>query len=128
MLTALFFASIWLGVMVLFIVVMHAKVIVAEQELTLFWKVHLYPLAAVGILLDWVFNWSFGVVMFAELPPITWEPVGRFSLPIPELLFSSRVGRHVEHSSGWRLKLALFWARQLNQIDPGHIRTRFALR
>lgn len=102
-------ALIWYAVMILFIAAMHAKVVSRGPGLTLFWKVHTYPMAALGILLDAVFNLTFGTVMFAEIPR--------------ELLFSTRVERHFRKGGDWRHLLALWWARQLNQMDPGHIRT-----
>jgi hypothetical protein len=105
---AISLALTWYAVMILFVAAMHAKVIARESRLTLFWKIHLYPMAALGILLDAVFNLTFGLVMFAELPR--------------EFLFSTKVERHFRTSEDWRHKLALFWAKQLNRIDPGHIR------
>ena len=101
-------AGIWLGVIWAYIAVMHAKAVNERTGLSLFWKVHVLPLAVVGITLDFVFNMTFGTVMFRELPH--------------ELLFSSRVQRHVRNG-GKRFALAVFWARQLNTFDPGHIKT-----
>lgn len=46
---------------------------------------------------------------------------GAYVLLMRELLFSSRVQRHVRKSGGWRLGLATFWARNLNVFDD-HIR------
>lgn len=101
-------AGLWLGVVWAFVAVMHGKARMESGDLTLFWKVHLFPLAAVGVVLDCAFNVTFGTAMFLELPR--------------ELLFSSRVQRHFRRSHDWRFSLAQFWAKQLNQMDPGHIR------
>lgn len=102
-------AGVWFGVIWAYVAVMHAKM--RLPELTLFWKVHMLPLALIGLALDLVFNYTFGWLMFLEWPWSTGEP-----------LFSGRVQHHYRHGDGWRLKLASFWARQLNQMDPGHIR------
>lgn len=105
----------WIGVVWAFVAVMHGKARMESGELTLFWKVHLLPLAAIGVVLDVAFNFTFGVVMFAELPR--------------ELMFSSRVQRHynggttLRPSSPWQVALARFWGRQLNQMAEFHIRS-----
>jgi hypothetical protein len=98
--------SLWVSVIWAFIAVMHAKLIVEREKLTLFWRVHMVPLALVGIVLDALFNLVFGTIMFRERPH--------------ELLFTSRVKRH-SLGSGRRKRLADWWARNLNQIDPGHV-------
>lgn len=90
-----------------FVAVMHAKA--RYSDLTLFWKINLAPLAFIGLIVDWlVFNWVFGTIMFLEVPK--------------ELLLTSRVKRHYRESKGWRLRVATWWRRNLNIIDPGHIR------
>ncbi len=99
--------GLWFGVHWAFIAVMHAKAVSERQGLSLYWKVHILPLALVGLALDAAFNLTFGTVMFRELPH--------------ELLFSSRVQRHVR-SGGKRFGLATFWARTLNTFDPDHIK------
>jgi hypothetical protein len=91
-----------------YIAVMHAKAVNERDGLSLFWKVHVLPLALLGLLLDAAFNLTFGVLMFRELPH--------------ELLFSSRVQRHVSVGHGQRFGLAMFWARQLNTFDQDHIK------
>lgn len=99
--------AIWFGVAWSFVAVMHGKHRMQQGGLTLFWKVHLLPLGVIGVLLDWAFNWTFGF-MFVDWPK-NWSE-----------LFSHRVQRNMT-VSGWRGRLAKFWARQLNQMDPGHI-------
>jgi hypothetical protein len=97
---------LWFGVHWAFVAVMHAKAIERAQGLTLYWRVILYPLAAIGLTLDAAFNLTFGTLMFRELPH--------------ELLFTARCQRHAR-GAGRRQRLALWWARQLNQFDTGHI-------
>lgn len=99
--------AVWFGVHWSYVVVVHAKAVLERQGLSLYWKVHILPLAVLGLLLDFAFNVVFGTVMFRELPH--------------ELLFSSRVQRHCRNE-GRRLRLALFWKRQLNTFDPDHIK------
>lgn len=99
-----FFVTLWA-----FVATMHLMHIMKRDGVSLFWKVPLFPLSLVGLLLDWLlFNWVFGTLLFRELPR--------------ELLFSSRIQRHVRESGGSRLRIALFWKRILNQIDERHIR------
>lgn len=100
----------WFTLAGAFILVMHAKFLMEKGMLTLFWKVHVLPWLAIGLVLDIGFNLIFGWIVFAESP-----------LP-RELTFSSRVQRHYRFSDGWRERVAVFWATQLNAIDPGHIR------
>jgi hypothetical protein len=102
-------ALIWLGALWLYVLIMGARAAQQRGRLTLFWQLHLYPLAIAGLLLDVAFNLTFGL-MFLELPH--------------ELLFSSRVERHYRGSRGWRLRLAEFWARNLNVFDQKHITRR----
>lgn len=98
-------AGVWFGACWSFVAVMHAKVVIERGGLSLFWKVNIAPLAVLGLLLDAAFNVTFGTVLFRELPR--------------ELLFSARVQRHWRADKGDRM--AAFWARQLNAIDPDHV-------
>lgn len=101
--------AVWLGVHWSYLAVMHAKAVFERQGLSLYWKVHILPLAVVGLGLDLLFNVVFGTLMFRELPH--------------ELLFSSRVQRHVRRQpADWRRDLAMFWARALNTFDADHIK------
>lgn len=96
---------IWFGTCWSFVAVMHAKALMQRGELSKFWKVNLAPLAVLGLLLDAVFNVTFGTLLFHELPR--------------ELLFSARVQRHWRADKGNRM--AAFWADTLNQMDHDHI-------
>ena len=99
--------GLWFGVTGIYVMSMHAKKLRDEGKLNLFWTVNILPWAFVGLILDALFNATAGTVMFASLPR--------------ELLFSSRVQRHVLDDS-WRGHVARFWKRQLNQIEPNHIK------
>lgn len=91
--------ALWFGVHWAFVGLMYAKTL----KLTLYWKVMLAPLAVIGFALDVAFNVVFGTLMFRELPH--------------ELLFTDRVKRHFADGD----RLAAWWARNLNLVDPGHI-------
>lgn len=97
-------AALWLGVCWSFVAIMNAKRVLNTEGLSLFWKVTLVPLAVIGLVLDAVFNLTFGTAMFLELPR--------------EMLFSARVQRHYLKGS----RLAAWWKVQLNLFDEHHIR------
>lgn len=100
-------ALAWFVLMGSFVLVMRAKRLLNEDgELSLFWLVNILPWAAVGLLLDLAFNATAGSIMYLEVPR--------------EWLFTSRCKRHKD-DAGWRGHVARWWARQLNQIDPGHV-------
>lgn len=118
-----------------FMLVMHAKVMLEQGRLTLFWKACVLPWAIVGVLLDVAFNVVLGWLIFGESPihaardllvALFYALIGRWlgimAPPKVELMFSSRVKRHSRTAAGWRLRVAEWWARQLNAVDPGHIR------
>lgn len=98
--------GVWFGVHWGYVIAMSAKDALAAGRLTLYWKVMLLPVAVVGLLLDFVFNYIFGW-MFLAIP----RPV----------LFSGTVQHHYRKSAGWRLKLAQFFAKNLNVFDD-HIK------
>jgi hypothetical protein len=99
------FVVLWLGVHRAFVAVMHARA--RRAELTVYWKINLWPLAAIAFVLDVAFNVTFGTLMYLELPR--------------ECLFTTRCKRHFRGEEGWRQRLAVFWQKQLNILDPGHI-------
>jgi len=105
-------AGLWMATMIFFIAIMHCKKLLDDQteEFTLFWKIHIVPIGIVGVVLDILFNIFIGSVIFLERPH--------------ELLFTARCARHKRYVLGqavtWRMRLARFMCRQLNQIDPGH--------
>jgi hypothetical protein len=81
---------------------MAAKDAIDSGKLTLYWKVMLLPAAVLAALLDVVFNYTFGW-MFLAVP----QPV----------MFSSTMQWHFRNSTGWRLSLSKFFARNLNVFD-----------
>lgn len=102
--------GLWFGVAWAFVGVMHAKVLYERGDLGVFWLVTILPLAIVGLLLDFVFNQALGWLIFGRWPWHRWRP-----------LFTSRVKWERANASGWRLKVAMWWQRQLNRIDAGHV-------
>ena len=104
----LYTVLVWFGVHWGYVMVMSAK----RKDLTLYWKVMLVPGAVIEGILDFVFQFSFGWIMFLETPfHRGW-------------LFSNRVQYHADESFDWRYTLALWWAKQLNLFDPGHIKIK----
>jgi hypothetical protein len=97
--------AVYFGVHWSYVAIMAAKA--KRAQLTPYWYAVLTPLIVIGFVLDILFNLTFGL-MFLEKP--RWE-----------LMFSSRVQRHYRHSTGWRKRLAVFWARNLNVFDD-HIK------
>jgi hypothetical protein len=76
-----------------------------EQKENLTWesKIFAYPLAAIGVTLDFLYNVVYGSVMFLE-PPKEW-------------LLTKRLNRHIEENgSSWRGKLATWFCTHL--LDP----------
>lgn len=98
---------IWPVLIYGYALIVFAKSRTDQAPMPLFWKVHLYPLALIVLLLDFAFNYTAGF-MFLEKP----EPY----------LFSQTVQYHYRNSGGWRGKLAGFWKGVLNWPDPTHIR------
>jgi hypothetical protein len=98
--------ALFMGVHWCYVLVMAAKAARDAGKLTPYWKAILCLPAITGLVLDFAFNYSFGW-MFAAKPR--------------RYLFSNTVQYHYRHSSGWRLWLATFWARNLNVFDD-HIR------
>ena len=103
------FVVVWFGVHWLYVVAMSAKRAIAADKLSTYWWLMLAPAAALGVVLDVTFQYTFGWLMFVETP---------FR---GGLFFSGRVQHHFRHGDGWRLDLARFWARQLNVFDE-HIK------
>lgn len=102
--------TIWVGVHAAYPAVMAAKAAMEQDTLTLYWRVNLLPIALVGVLLDVAFQFTFGWLIFLETP---------FR---GGLMFSGRVQHHFRHSTGWRQRMAVFFARNLNVFDSEHIR------
>lgn len=98
--------AVWFGVHWMYVIAMSAKDAIAADKLTVYWWVMLAPAAAIGVLLDFTFNYTFGLMFIAKPRPY---------------LFSQTVQHHYSHGEGWRIELARFFARQLNVFDD-HIK------
>lgn len=72
-----------------------------KDTLTIETKVFAYPLAAVGVLADFIYNAFVGTVLFLELPQ--------------EYLLTKRLKRHLERDN-WRGALSRWLCRHL--LDP----------
>lgn len=103
-------AGLWFVVHWLYVLAMSAKAAIQRDALTPYWWVMLAIPALLAAVLDFVFQFTFGWVMFLETP----FRGGAF--------FSGRVQHHYRNSDGWRRELAGFWARNLNVFDAGHIK------
>lgn len=103
---ALTVVAIFLGVHWLYPLAMTAKHAYRDGRITKYWLVILALPIALGVVLDFAFNYTFGFMFLAKPRPV---------------LFSGTVQYHYRNSDGWRLSLALFWANQLNVFDE-HIK------
>lgn len=101
---------IWVSIIWLYPAGMHAKKARKDGRLTKFWVVNLYPMMAYATVCDVAFQYTFGWMFFDLFHLGAWHPA---ITP----LFSGRVQWHCDRSTGWRLKLALWWAKQLNVFD-----------
>lgn len=99
-------ALLWSTLVACFISSMYVHKLRREGTLTLFWLASMVIPATAGVALDALLNLTAGTVLFLELPR--------------ELLMTQRVQRHVNESSG-KSRVAMWWARQLNVIDAGHV-------
>lgn len=73
-----------------------------RDKLTTTAKVVAYPILGIGLVLDVIYNFVVGSILFVEAPQ--------------EWLFTSRLIRHIEESTGWRKRLANWFCR--NFLDP----------
>jgi hypothetical protein len=108
--TLLALTGLFVGVHYWYVLAMAAKSARDAGQLTKYWTVILAPPVYGGVIFDFLFQFTFGWVMFVETPfRGGW-------------LFSGRVQYHYSNGEGWRLELAKFWARTLRVFDPNHIR------
>lgn len=100
------FAVLW----VLYLAIMNLKR--HEDRLTTPSKVIGYPVLAVGYVLDALFNWSVGTIMFLQIPKT--------------LLFTGRLERNIQtQKGGWRFDLALYLCENLlDPFDPDGLHCR----
>jgi hypothetical protein len=95
-----------------FLVAASAKRILgAGVKLPLGFKATAYVWFVRGVIGDFIGNVYLGLTEFHELPHWTHG----------ELMFSSRVQRHVDGPVGWRRNRAIEWAYVLNAAIPDHI-------
>lgn len=94
-----FFLAVWM-----FTAGIHAKQMAENDMLDGFLKWTYAPLVICVLLLDVIFNFIWGSLIFREVPK--------------EWLFTKRVSRHLRTGNK---KVALTWANRLNKIDPGHV-------
>jgi len=74
-----------------------------REALTPIVKVFAYPILAVGLVLDMIFNFTIGTLMFLEIPQ--------------EWLMTARLNRHLlDRHNDWRDKVADWFAK--NFLDP----------
>lgn len=98
--------AVFAGVHWCYVIAMSAKKAYREARLTRYWiGILSIPLVG-GVLLDFVFNYTFGLMFLAVPRPV---------------MFSGTVQWHYRHSKGWRKKLSDFWAKNLNVFDD-HIK------
>lgn len=90
----------------------HAKYILQSGiELTKFWRAFYTLELWIFLVSDLVWNCTIAWVMFLEPPK--------------ELMFTARCKRHkmswqTSLDGPWRGRLAWWWCKQLDQMDPGH--------
>ena len=96
--------GIWIGVTGWFFALAHAKQL-KDAGTKFGWIITyaIYPYLALGVVLDFLFNLTWGTVIFRELPR--------------EMLFTARVKRHVKAKS----VTGLIWRERLNKIMPEHV-------
>lgn len=70
-------------------------------------KTPIYAALFVGIVADVVFNWTWGTIIFREIPR--------------EFVFTNRLKRHHRGSDAKQKKRAEPWVTLVNMIDPGHV-------
>lgn len=101
-------AAAWVLLVNFFSSTMHAKQMIRRGDRPA--PAFLIPIligAAIGYVEDVLLNVVVGSIIFWELPQ--------------EWMFSDRVQRHVDESVGKYHSRAVWWGRELNKFDAGHI-------
>ena len=104
----LYLYLLFYGTWIFYVAFMHLKEHEHEvkDKLGILWY-GLAPIFIFALLLDVLFNFIWGTIIFLEIPR--------------ELLFTSRCQRHLKESQGWRLRNAHFVCTYLlNPFDPEH--------
>lgn len=96
--------ALWWGVTGWFFALAKAAEL-KEADVEFGWLIKgaIYPYLAIGVGVDFLFNMTWGTLIFREIPQ--------------ELLFTARVKRHVRAGSDEGLE----WQERLNKIMPGHV-------
>ncbi len=98
----------WWTLVLCFYAVMYAKMLI-ERGVTFHWF-FMVPIRAafvIGVILDFIFNVTWGTAAFRERPH--------------ELMFTSRCKRHKQKGpTDWRGAKAIWWCDQLNKIEAAH--------
>ena len=89
---------------VFYCAVMNIKRVRDMGKLTIVGKVFGYPTLVIGLILDLFVNVFFMTFLLLELPQ--------------ELTVTSRLKRHNQESTGWRLAVVKFFEPVLNPLDP----------
>jgi len=74
------------------------------------------PIIGLALAVDAVMQFTAFTLAFLELPPIRRYQIGRWSVPLPELLVTHRLRRYSRGGMGWRTR----WADSicLHLLDP----------
>lgn len=89
---------------VFYAAVMNIKRVRDLGKLTLLGKIFGYPTLIIGLILDLIVNVFVMTFLLLELPR--------------ELTVTSRLKRHHEESTGWRLSIVKFFEPVLDPLDP----------
>lgn len=89
---------------VFYAAVMNIKRVRDLGKLTLLGKIFGYPTLIIGLILDLIINVFVMTFLLLELPR--------------ELTVTSRLKRHHEESTGWRLAIVKFFEPVLDPLDP----------
>jgi hypothetical protein len=99
--------GLWFSVVIAFVTVMHAKAIIERgEDIHWFFGAPVLALGGLGLVLDVVFNWTIGCVIYHERPH--------------EWTFTARCKRHKRKSFGWRQERALWWCAEMSKYDKTH--------
>jgi hypothetical protein len=110
---SLWLACLWFGTVGMFFACVKARELHDSGELREHTAIMrtMFLLAAVFVVVDVAFNWTWGTYLYREFPR--------------ELLFSARTKRHLRDTSGRsrveQKRTARKWAEILNMVDRGHV-------
>ena len=109
-------ALLWFGTVAGFLACSKAKDLYLAGTLSKRLYRSMLPVFVLFVFADAAFNAVYGSIIFRELPQ--WQE--------REWLFTARVKRHFRNIDGGstpaQVRAAKGWARDLNSVDPGHVR------